>query len=153
MNESLFCTFRLAGRLYGVSILDTKEVTTETACTPIAHAPKEVVGYVNLRGHIFLALDLGELLGIRRLETRSDRRLVIFKASVGPAFGVLVDEVGDIVAVGSNDIESLAVDDPTQDVFGRAELIANVAKLPNELLIVLNPRRFLPFIERSFAET
>ena len=38
-TQHLFCTFRLEGDLFGVNILDVKEVTTETSYTRIAHAP------------------------------------------------------------------------------------------------------------------
>ena len=62
-NPRLFCSFRVEGKLYGVDILDVKEVTTEMMYTRIAHAPDEVLGLVNIRGHIHLALDLRRLLG------------------------------------------------------------------------------------------
>jgi purine-binding chemotaxis protein CheW len=145
-----FCTFRAAGRLFGVPILDVKEVTTVTACTRIPHAPREVLGYVNIRGHIFLALDLRRLLALGGDTAEADRRLVIFKANVGPAFGAMVDEIGDIVTVTADQMEALQ-DDREFGQGDRAELVAKVCKLTTELLIVLNPRRFLPVIESALS--
>ena len=85
MNESsqLYCTFRSADQWFGVPIHDVKEVTTQTTCTRIPHAPEEVAGYVNIRGHIFLALDLRRLLGLDAISTTEDR-LIIFKHECWP---------------------------------------------------------------------
>jgi purine-binding chemotaxis protein CheW len=127
--------------------MDVKEVTTETTCTRIPHAPAEVLGYVNIRGHIFLALDLRRLLALRDEGGGSDRRLVIFKPTVGPAFGVIVDEIGDIEAVAAAQIEDLH--NGVQQAGERAELIAKVCKLTHELLVVLEPRKFLPVVEKA----
>src|SRR5262245_60529706 len=92
----LFCTFRVDGRLFGVDILDVKEVTTEITATRIAHTPEEVRGLVNIRGHIYLALDLRLLLGLPPANATGDSRMVLFKPTVGSAFGVVVDEISDI---------------------------------------------------------
>jgi chemotaxis signal transduction protein len=98
----MFCTFRVDDRLFGVDILDVKEVTAETTFTRVAHAPDEVLGLVNIRGHICLALDLHRLLGLPALAVTVDSRLVLFKSSVGHAFGVVVDAIADIRTVDAS---------------------------------------------------
>jgi purine-binding chemotaxis protein CheW len=152
MNEhqTLYCTFRAAGRLFGVPILDVKEVTTVTSCTRLPHAPQEVLGYVNIRGHIFLALDLRRLLALAGETGEASRRLVIFKTSVGPAFGVMVDEIGEIVTVAPDQME--AFQGGRQFAQGdRAELVSKFCKLAGEILVVLEPRRFLPVVESALS--
>jgi purine-binding chemotaxis protein CheW len=150
-ERTQYCTFRSGGRLFGVSILDVREVTTETACTRIPHAPDEVAGYVNIRGHIHLALDLRRMLGLPGETDAVARHLVLFKSEVGPAFGVLVDEIGDIVTVDASQIEPLdsSQGGPADD--DRDALVVEICKLPDELLAVLEPRRFLPFVEKAGA--
>ena len=103
-SQRLFCTFRVDGRLFGVDILDVKEVTAETTSTRVAHAPDEVLGLVNIRGHIYLALDLRRLLGVPATEVTGESRLVLFKPSVGSAFGVVVDQISEIQTVDSHHI-------------------------------------------------
>jgi purine-binding chemotaxis protein CheW len=148
-GPSLYCTFRAAGRLFGVPILDVKEVTAEAECTRIPHAPDEVLGFVNIRGNIFLALDLRKLLALTGDASTSNRHLVIFKPGVGPAFGVMVDEIQEIVTVSTDQMEAFPGADREFDDGDRAELVSQVCKLPTELLVVLEPRRFLPLIERA----
>ena len=58
-----FCTFRLSDRLYGVNINDVKEINTEISYTPIFHATEEIKGYINIRGQIYLLLDLRKIFG------------------------------------------------------------------------------------------
>jgi purine-binding chemotaxis protein CheW len=151
----MFCTFRVDDRLLGVDILDVKEVSAETTFTRVAHAPDEVLGLVNIRGHIYLALDLRRLLGMPATVVTGDSRLVLFKPSVGNAFGVIVDAISDIRAAGAERIESFdRADHEAADVdAGRADMIDCVCQLPDELLVVLNPRRFLAVIERSLVVT
>jgi purine-binding chemotaxis protein CheW len=151
----LFCTFRVDCRLFGVDILDVKEVTAETTYTRVAHAPEEVLGLVNIRGHIYLALDLRRLLGMPATPVTSDSRLLLFKPSVGSAFGVVVDEIAEIQTVDSNRIEAFTgIDHETAATnVHRVDLIDAVCKLAGELLVVLNPRRFLAIVEQNLALT
>jgi purine-binding chemotaxis protein CheW len=149
----LFCTFRVNERLFGVDILDVKEVTAETTFTPVAHAPDEVLGLVNIRGHIYLALDLRRLLGMPATVVTGESRLVLFKPSVGTTFGVVVDEISDIRAAETDRIEPFhqADHEVAKLDTGRVGLIDSVCQLPDELLVVLNPRRFLAVIEQGLA--
>jgi purine-binding chemotaxis protein CheW len=152
-TECLFCTFRVAGCLFGVDILDVKEVTTETTCTRIAHAPDEVLGLVNIRGHIYLALDLRHLLGMPAAGVTGDSRLVLFKPTVGSAFGIVVDQISEIRTSTPESIEAFSSSNrqTIPSNLTRVDLITSVCKLPEELLVVLNPRRFLPIVEQNFV--
>lgn len=149
-SVTMYCTFLSAGRLFGVPVLDVKEVTAETRFTPIPHAPHEVLGLVNIRGHIFLALNLASLLSVRDHTTRTDSQFVIFKASVGPAFGVVVDQVGDIVSVSDSQTEVVSNGEQVQLHFSdRSSLVSAVGKLDDRILIILEPRKFLACVEHS----
>jgi purine-binding chemotaxis protein CheW len=154
-TQRLFCTFRVDGRLFGVDILDVKEVTAETMSTRVAHAPDEVLGLVNIRGHIYLALDLRRLLGMPAADVTGDSRLLLFKPSVGSAFGVVVDEIAEIQAADPSRIEAFTRNDHEAAATNvrRVDLIDAVCKLDGELLVVLNPRRFLAVVEQKLAAT
>lgn len=150
-DEALFCTFESAGRLFGVQIEDIKEVTAEVHCTSIPHAPECVRGYVNIRGQIILALDLKRLLNLPSDNEPEAKRLVIFKQIVGPAFGLLVDEVGEIAKVPKVDFaakQSIPFDLPVQGPNG---LVERVCRLEKQLLVVLQPRKFLSLIENELS--
>lgn len=154
-SPELFCTFRLDGRLFGVSILDVREVTTETTSTLIPHAPEEVLGLVNIRGHIHLVLDLRRLLGLPGARETQQSRIVLFKPSVAQALGVIVDEIAEICALTAERLEPFSPQHGESLPGGlrRSDLIEAIGKSDGELLIILNPRRFLQFVERVMPES
>lgn len=144
-----FCTFRINGRLYGVNILDVKEINREINITPIFHAPKEAKGYVNIRGKLYLLLDLRLILGFESKEVDKSSRIVLFKPAVGESFGVLVDSIDDIVSVEEKKIENRRKRD--QEVPDGAErrsgdIGKGVCRLEDELLVILNSHNLLNVI-------
>ncbi|QDU61153.1 Chemotaxis protein CheW [Planctomycetes bacterium Pan216] len=148
-----YCTFRLGRRLFGVDVLDVKEINTERELTPIHHAPDEVMGYVNLRGSIHLVLDMRLMLGMERLEIGPDTRLMVFKPSAGDSFGVMVDAIGDIVDVDEDLVEERrSRDEGLPEGAERrqlgADFVCGVCRLDEELLMVVNSRQLLPAIEK-----
>jgi purine-binding chemotaxis protein CheW len=149
-----YCTFRLDGRLFGFTILSVKEVNTHTTFTPVPHAPRAVCGFVNLRGDIALALDLRRLLGLEPAQVTAESRLLIFKVSVGELFGVLVDQIGDIVPLGEEAIEEWRPDgqagaEELSEAWRAGELVEGIGKLDRELLIILDAHKLLRLVAES----
>ncbi len=145
-----FCTFLTGEHLFGVNILDVKEINTEIDFTPIFHAPKQVKGYVNIRGHIHLILDLRLLLGFESKKTDEASRLVLFKPDVGESFGVLVDRIGDVLEVDETQIEYYHRnwEDPEGTESSISCMKSGVCKLKNALLIILNSENLLKGVGR-----
>jgi len=145
------CTFRMANRLFGVNILDVKEVNENTNVTPIYHAPPDICGYINIRGQILLVVNLRETFGFdqrHKIGAGTASKVVVFKHSVDEPFGILVDEVCDVVSVEQSRIvdrrASEAVADSVKE-FRRAKdgIVMGVCPLEKELLLVLNARHIL----------
>lgn len=150
------CTFRMAGRLFGVDILDVKEVNENVNVTPIYHAPPEVCGYINIRGQILLVVNLHETFGLEKQKTEQTAgKIVVFKQSVDEPFGILVDAVCDVVP-----IEPKRIVDRTSSVGETAEareahrsrdaMVIGVYPLDGELLLVLDARHILGVHGKSF---
>ena len=148
-----YCTFWLSGHLFGIDIADVKEINSDSFFTPIFHAPKEVKGYVNIRGQIHLILGLRALLGFENGASNKHNRLVLLKSCVAGAFGVLVDKIGDVVTVNDGDMEKEADSEKhIPDNVINKELIVGVCKLENNLLVILNARELLDAVERVNKE-
>lgn len=134
-----FCSFWVADHLFGIDILEVKEINAESAFTPIFHAPPQVRGYVNIRGQIHLVVDPREPLGLPADPSLAGKMLLIFKPGVAENFAMLVDRVGDIIAVPEDRIEG----QPADAAGDGAELASGVCKLDGQLMVVLNPRGFM----------
>jgi purine-binding chemotaxis protein CheW len=155
MNDEMimFCTFEAAGRFFGVPLTDIKEITAEINCTRIPHSPESVRGYVNIRGQIILGIDLKRMLKLPIAENDEAKRMVIFKQTVGPAFGLLVDEIGEIASVSRREMEDSKPVANNIESHSPSGLIERVCKLTDRLLVVLNPRKFLPIVEKEIHRT
>ena len=134
-TERQFCTFYVGDQLFGLDILDVREIVDPHPMTPVAHAPAAVSGYVNLRGSIHLVLCLRHLLGAAG-EAPTRRRLVVLKPRVVESCALLIDRVGDIVTVPGDRIEA-----PRGGMVADPALVAGVCHLDGNLLVVLDPRR------------
>lgn len=146
-----YCSFRLSDRLYGVDIQDVKEINTEINFTPIFHATKEIKGYINIRGQIYLLLDLREIFGFPGKKIDESSRVVLFMAEVGELSGILVDSIEDVVAVDESLIENRRQNErevPEGVERRAADVGVGVCKLEDELLIILDARRLVQTVSR-----
>lgn len=141
-----FCTFRINARLYGVDILDVKEVCPQAGFTPIFHAPPAVKGYINIRGRIYLLLDLRRILGFADKAVDEASRVILFQPGVGENFGVLVDSIADIETVAGAQIENRRKQDrelPEGAERRGIDIALGICKMETELLVILNSRNLL----------
>jgi chemotaxis signal transduction protein len=148
-----FCTFRLRDQLFGVDILEVKEIDRIIPFTPVHHAPPEVRGLVNIRGQIFLILDLGALLDERLEQLAPESRLLIFKDGMGESFGILVDRIGDVTEVSAKSItrytEGAVGDRGTPGRMGFFK--TGVCQLKDELMVVLNGSKILEYVRAKMG--
>lgn len=146
-----FVTFRISGVFYGVDILSVREVNSEFSITSIPHTPASIQGYVNLRGQIHLIIDLAPLLNLKD-STQSDdeRRLIIFKEAIGDPFGIIVDEIGDVITVSENQIEEfnfLETRSEQSDISGDQTVMNGICKLETGLMVTIDAKSILPVIQ------
>ncbi len=138
-----YCTFWLSNRLYGIDILDIKEVNSEKNFTQVFHAPGEIRGYVNIRGQVYLILDLRLFMGLKQQEPTGRSRLILFKPDVLESVGVLVDQVGEVVEVTEEQIDDRRKNEKnvSRDIMERRTQMDNsgggVCKLENQLMVIV----------------
>ena len=151
-----YTTFRLRDGWFGIATAQVKEVTLVPALTLIPHAPDAVRGYVNLRGHIVLVVDLNCLLQRAQTDLDADTRLIVFQPQLGDAWGILVQRIGDMVELSADQIESHGVgsepDGQDAGLLPQEELIDGVGKLDAQLLLLLDARRLPSCLEQMIAK-
>lgn len=134
------CTFQVANRCCGVRIDDVKEINTATNFTNIYHTGDDVLGYLNIRGQIYLIMDIRKILGFKPGNITEKSRVILFKGAVGENFGILVDEVRDIVSISYEDIEGQDQTSLVNESGSNAnQLILAECKVDDELLVILQP--------------
>jgi purine-binding chemotaxis protein CheW len=98
-EDLLIATFLLGEEgTFGIEATLIQEVIMVGEITPVRHAPEYVAGIRNLRGKIITVIDLCVRLGLGSVKLGAESRILIADWK-GEPVGLLVDEVGDAIAV------------------------------------------------------
>ena len=134
-----YCTFELGPLLLGIEAHRVQEVLRFQPVTPVPLAPDFVHGLMNLRGQIVLVVDLCKKLGSVD-GVRNPRPINVLTQTQSGVVSLLADRIGDVVEADPLDFD--AVPDTLQ---GPArEIVAAALRLPERLLLLLNPERVAP---------
>lgn len=96
--------FRVADEVYGIDIMELKEIIKPRETTEVPHAPPFIAGVISLRGIIIPVFVLRERLGMCREEAGGKERIIVVKKGEGLC-GVLVDEVTQVVRIAADTVE------------------------------------------------
>jgi purine-binding chemotaxis protein CheW len=132
-------TFELGPELYGVNILDVKEIVRVQPVRPIPNAPVYVEGIFNLRSEIIPIINLHKRFGLKRAVLNEEDELLsgfVILEIEGMKLGIIIDRVSRVVSIESKDIQP-----PPQMLSGiGAEYIQGVVRQEEGYLILLNIR-------------
>jgi len=134
-------TFSLAGKEYGIDIMNVKEIAKAGRFTYVPNAAPFVRGVYNLRGDIISIIDLRTMfhLPAERKDDDALESLLILRIE-DHAFGVIVDNIDKVVGVSSEGIQ------PPHPIFGdiNVKYIKGIIENQGKLYIILN-------VEKLFA--
>lgn len=129
-----FLCIRVSDEIYGINIMQIKEIIKPRQVTEVPRAPSFVSGVISLRGVIIPILDMPDRLGLGRGESVTGReRVVVVKH--GEAFtGLLVDEVIQVVRIPIDDFE------PAPAVLEgiKREFVAGIGRADRRMIILLD---------------
>ena len=138
MDEGIeMCSVRVGQTLYGVPITRILEILGKPAKQPVPLAPAYIGGLVHYRGEVLTTVSLRSLLSMPERGATED--ILVFEGADG-YFGLLVDEVEEVMTVLPGDFES----NPSTLDDRRKALFAGTYKLKNALLVMLDPERLDP---------
>ncbi len=159
MAEKQYTSFYIGESLFAIDILVVREINRHMDITPVERAPEFIKGLLNLRGQIVNVIDLGIKLGIGKREITNKTCCMVLKTNselieqdlLGneeaktseDLVGLLVDQIGDMVAVDSADIEQ-----PPANVGSvEGKFIEGVIKQDGKLVVTLRIDRILEIEE------
>ena len=153
-NSRQLVTFQLGEELYGVNIMDVKEIVRVQAIREIPNAPTYVEGIFNLRSQIIPIINLHKRFHLRKLVTSEEDELLsgfVILDIDGMKLGVIIDRISRVVT-----IEKEQVQPPPQMFSGiGAEYITGVVRQEQDqgYLIILDIRNlFNPKELQKIAE-
>ncbi len=133
LRDDGFVTFKLEDQMLGIPVVLVQEVLMGEDILPVPLSPREVKGFLNLRGQIVTAVDLRALLGLPdRGEDESFMNVVVEHGD--ELFSLLVDRVGDVVEAGDSAFEPTP---STLDPIWK-RCCSGVIRLDRGLLVILD---------------
>ena len=127
-------TFSLAGKDYGVDIMNVKEIAKADKFTYVPNAASYVRGVYNLRGDIIPIIDLRQFFHLS-VESRSDNleNMLILHIN-DQVYGTIVDKIDKVVGITKESIQ------PPHPIFGdiNIKFISGVVEKQGDLYIILD---------------
>jgi len=91
--------FEAAGRVYGIDVLQIREIVRAQQVTPLPNAPALIEGVVELRGAIVPVVDLGRALGGEPVHSEGSARIAVLEVD-DMLLGLRVEAAVDVLSVG-----------------------------------------------------
>jgi purine-binding chemotaxis protein CheW len=147
-----YLTFRLGAEEFGLEILKVQEIIKMMDITKVPRMPDFVRGVINLRGKVIPVVDLRRKFTMDSLATTEKTCIIVVKISHetrSVTTGIVVDEVSEVLDVGSEQIEP-----PPQ--FGAAvdtHFILGMGKIGKRVVMLLDVDRILAGAEMEALVT
>jgi len=145
-----FVSVVIGGQLFGIPVLEVRDVLASQRITRVPLAPAEVAGSLNLRGRIVTAIDIRTRLGLAERteeEIAGKPRMSVVVDHGGELYSLMVDSVGEVLSLSGANFER---NPATLDARWR-EVSAGIYRLDGSLLVVLDVTRLLDISSRSEA--
>lgn len=130
---------------YTIPILKVREIVNMPEITRMPQSPSYVAGVTNLRGSIIPIVNIKKLVALGGEESISDKVIVISSGNM--TFGILVDGITGVINIDESSIEP-----PDRFLPHNVEQVEGVAKLKDRLIVLLNPKKLIPFEDMSKFE-
>jgi purine-binding chemotaxis protein CheW len=140
MTTCEFVTFRISDQLFGLSVTEIHDVFRPARMTPVPLSGSEIAGVLNLRGRIVTAIDARSRLGLPpREKGQQTQCLAIGVEHGGESFGLIIDEIGEVVRLEDSQMEQNPVNlDATWSGVSRG-----VYRLGDRLLVIMDMNQML----------
>jgi purine-binding chemotaxis protein CheW len=141
-----YVTVTVGDHLFGLPISRVQDVFVPDHLTRVPLAPPEVAGILNLRGRVVTSIDMRSCLDFGASDPGTQTMAVGIEWR-GESYGLLVDSVGEVVALRDSDCEGKPA-----NLDSRLSHVADgVYRLEGRLLIVLNVDRVLDIKNSAIA--
>jgi purine-binding chemotaxis protein CheW len=131
-------SFSIEGEVYGVDIAHVQEINRMVTITRVPQARPFMDGVINLRGRLIPIIDLRTRLGLHRIESTKDSRIIVTEIGT-TRIGMVVDSVSQVLQIPVEQIEN-----PPELIVGvDTKYIRGVGKLADGIIILLELNRIM----------
>lgn len=146
MEELQIVGFMLGDEEYAVDILSVNEILKMTSITRVPKANEFVKGVINLRGNVVPIINLRKKFKGEEKEADDTTRIIILTIDDN-RFGIIVDNVTEVIRIKSENIEEPNLIDSLDKKY-----VEGVGKYDGRLLILLKLEQILTIVEEANEE-
>jgi len=138
-------TFSLAGKAYGVDIMNVKEIAKADKFTFVPNAASFVRGVYNMRGDIIPIIDLRQFFHLPQEKKTDGQENMLILRIHEQVYGTIVDKIDKVVGINHENIQ------PPHPIFGdiNIKFISGVVEKEGELYIILDVVRIFGQKEKT----
>jgi purine-binding chemotaxis protein CheW len=142
-NKSSYVNFRIGKESYAITIFKVLEILQSEELTVIPDVSDIILGMFNFRGTIVPIIDMHKRFNLESSEEVNKMIIVvdILNNDKEVLFGLLVDQVTDVVEFGHSDIREV----PDLGDNCNAEFLEGFVEMDKKFLMVINLERVLKF--------
>ena len=129
-----YIVIRLGDEQYGIDIRYIDNIVRMQHITRVPKVPAYLKGVINLRGEVLPVMSLRVKMGLEADELTRATRIIILKQEQQGSVGIIVDEVREVVTLGSSEIEKLS----QNTAESKKSFITGVGKHNGELISLLD---------------
>lgn len=146
MTNKPYLIFSINSSLYGVEAFCVQEIFSLPNLTPIAEAPADIIGVVNLRGDILPVVDLNVRFGYEQLDYGLTDSIIVLEWQEF-RLGIIVNQVLEV--------HNLSLQEMTTEIFYKQELngrtshfMAGIGKVDASIIMLLNHENLLCYFQK-----
>lgn len=129
-----YIVIRLGEEQYGIDIRYIDNIVRMQNITRVPKVPSYLKGVINLRGEVIPVVSIRLKMGLPADEYGRATRIIILKSEAAGCFGIVVDEVREVVTLSDENIERLAHENKDN----HASFINGIGKNGGELISLLD---------------
>lgn len=129
-----YIVVKIGNEQYGIDISYVDNIVRMQKITRVPKAQSYFKGIINLRGEVVPVMSIRIRMGLEDDVFTNASRIIILKIDQQGALGIIVDEVKEVVTLGSEEIEKST----SQVKDGRDTYINGIGKNGDELISLLD---------------
>ncbi len=129
-----YIVIQMGNEQYGIGIRYIDNIVRMQHITRVPKVAAYLKGVINLRGEVIPVMSLRLKMGLPEDEQTKATRIIILKLEQHGTIGIIVDEVKEVITLGTDQIEKV-----TYDVKGeKGNFVSSVGKNGEELISILD---------------
>lgn len=134
-ERTQYIVVKIGNEQYGINISYVDNIVRMQKITRVPKAQSYFKGIINLRGEIVPVMSIRTKMGLEEDVFTNASRIIILKLEQQGAFGVIVDEVREVVTLGSAETEKAGSVGAKN---GKESFINGIGKNGDELISLLD---------------